>query len=156
VLERIGSVVQAVRERERCSLQDLAGRSGVPAGLIAALERGERGRAANRFAGSMRVVMTYRLDTDVVVAVTTRVVTRHKVVMTYLLDTNVVSYFLQAQREDGLPVYLRRLFDDGVLTDPHVLDDVGSIAVEPARRPTWWPSWRAGLGTATASEASRQ
>ncbi len=43
MIQRIGSIVQAVRERERCSLEDLAERTDVPLAALAALERGEAG-----------------------------------------------------------------------------------------------------------------
>lgn len=45
----------------------------------------------------------------------------------------------------GLAVFLRRLFDQGVLQDPTSLDEVMSLAVDPAQRPTWWAAWRASL-----------
>jgi len=47
----------------------------------------------------------------------------------------------------GLPVFLRRLFEQGVWEDPVVLDQIISLAVVPAQRPTWWASWRAGLAS---------
>lgn len=53
--------------------------------------------------------------------------------------------WIPGERILGLAVFLRRLFDQGALEDPVVLDEVMSLAVDPAQRPTWWASFRAGL-----------
>jgi hypothetical protein len=44
----------------------------------------------------------------------------------------------------GLVPFLRRLFEEGALTDPLVLDTIMKF-VDASHRPTWWASWRAGL-----------
>jgi transcriptional regulator with XRE-family HTH domain len=41
VIDHIANIVRAVRERESCSLEDLADRSGVPSSVLVALERGQ-------------------------------------------------------------------------------------------------------------------
>jgi hypothetical protein len=51
------------------------------------------------------------------------------------------------ERVLGLAVFLRRLFAEGALEDPAVLDDV--ISVPPSPRPTWWAAWRSGLVSRT-------
>lgn len=43
MIERIGATVRAVREREKCSLEELSRRSGVPFSALAALEQGQPG-----------------------------------------------------------------------------------------------------------------
>ncbi len=43
MIDRIGDIVRTVRERESCSLGDLATRSGVPLDALTALERGQPG-----------------------------------------------------------------------------------------------------------------
>jgi Zn-dependent peptidase ImmA (M78 family) len=43
VIERIGKIVQLVRERQGCSLAELASRSETPLVVLTALEQGERG-----------------------------------------------------------------------------------------------------------------
>ena len=43
MIERIGDTVRTVRERENCSLEDLARRSGVPLPVLTALEQGQPG-----------------------------------------------------------------------------------------------------------------
>jgi hypothetical protein len=53
--------------------------------------------------------------------------------------------WMPGERVLGLPVFLRRLVDEGHLVNPVVLDDIISIAMKPAERPTWWASWRARL-----------
>ncbi len=56
--------------------------------------------------------------------------------------------WVPGERILGLAVFLRRLFEAGALTDPIVLDEVVSIALDAAQRPTWWASWRAALAPA--------
>lgn len=53
--------------------------------------------------------------------------------------------WMPGERVLSLPVFLRRLFDQGHLVNPTVLDEIISIALTPAQRPTWWAPWRAGL-----------
>ena len=53
------------------------------------------------------------------------------------------------ERLMGVPVFLRRLWDAGAVSNPAVLDDIIS-QLDQAHRPTWWASWRAGLVTANA------
>lgn len=50
----------------------------------------------------------------------------------------------------GVAVFLRRLFEQGALTDPSTLDDVMAIVLDkvPQHQPTWWASWRAALAAA--------
>ncbi|MBN1208407.1 MAG: helix-turn-helix domain-containing protein [Myxococcaceae bacterium] len=43
MIERIGEIVRAARERENCSLVELASRSGVPLPILTALEQGQPG-----------------------------------------------------------------------------------------------------------------
>lgn len=43
MIQRIGDIVRTVRERGSCSLETLAGRSGVPLSVLTALEGGQRG-----------------------------------------------------------------------------------------------------------------
>ena len=65
--------------------------------------------------------------------------------MAYLLDTQVVSYFLRelwapGERLISLPVFLRRLVDDGALGG-----DAGDDVMRRSNQmlPTWWADWRA-------------
>lgn len=62
--------------------------------------------------------------------------------------------WLPGERILGLAVFLRRLFEQAALEDPAVLDDVIAIALDPAQRPTWWASWRAGLVSGNTSGMS--
>ncbi|MBN1208406.1 MAG: hypothetical protein JXB05_26335 [Myxococcaceae bacterium] len=61
--------------------------------------------------------------------------------------------WMPGERILGLAVFLRRLFEQAALMDPGVVDDVISIAIEAAQRPTWWASWRAGLKPGSSSSA---
>lgn len=54
--------------------------------------------------------------------------------------------WMPGERVLGMAVFLRRLLEQRVLEDAVVLDEVISLAVDAAQRPTWWASWRAGLG----------
>jgi len=49
------------------------------------------------------------------------------------------------ERMLGLAAFLRRLFDLRGIQDPAALDEIISIAMLPAQRPTWWAQWRGGL-----------
>lgn len=51
------------------------------------------------------------------------------------------------ERLVGVPVFVRRLFGIKALTDPAIADDI--IAQIKHAQPTWWASWRAGLGGST-------
>ena len=51
--------------------------------------------------------------------------------------------WMPGERILGLPVFLRRVFEQGALKDPVVLDEVMSVAA--VQRPTWWAAFRAGL-----------
>lgn len=57
--------------------------------------------------------------------------------------------WMPGERILGVAVFLRRLFEQGALEDPLILDDVMTIAINsPQQQPTWWASWRAGLASA--------
>lgn len=53
--------------------------------------------------------------------------------------------WMPGERILGLAVFLRRLIEYGALEEPVVLDEVMSIGVDAAQRPTWWAAWRGAL-----------
>lgn len=54
--------------------------------------------------------------------------------------------WMPGERILSLQVFLRRLFEQGALDNPDVLDEIISIPKTLlAQRPTWWASWRAAL-----------
>ena len=63
--------------------------------------------------------------------------------------------WMPGERIVGLPVFVRRLFDVGALTAPDIADEIISLGVDAAQRPSWWASWRAGLAGDGTSGASK-
>jgi hypothetical protein len=54
--------------------------------------------------------------------------------------------WMPGERILGLAVFLRRLVDGGALDKADVVDEI--IALRSAQRPTWWATWRTGIGGA--------
>jgi len=62
--------------------------------------------------------------------------------------------WVPGERILGVEVFLRRLFEQGALKDPAILDEVISNACAGAKRPTWWAPWRVGLAPDSTSDRS--
>jgi len=59
----------------------------------------------------------------------------------------------RGERALGLFAFLRRLFDEGALADPVVIDDVMGAVGAATQRPTWWAPWRAGIASSASGAA---
>ncbi len=55
----------------------------------------------------------------------------------------------------GVPVFLRRLFTTGAITEVEVLDDV-MAQVDKAHWPSWWASWRANQTPTTEPPSTEE
>ena len=51
----------------------------------------------------------------------------------------------------GIAPFVRMLFDERVLADPDIADEVIRLSGPLEQRPTWWASWRAALGSPSPS-----
>ena len=63
------------------------------------------------------------------------------------LSIAVRELWMAGERVLGLAPFLRRLFESSALTELDALDEIMSLACTGvAQWPTWWATWRAGVG----------